>query len=212
MLKRLPTPFVWILDEDLSRSAKFLPNKMLELNIRHLMSCLFLARCYFLGIRTQAIFKWKFSKDNIEDTLSDMFPLENPISMKSMGKFSFSSYSNRTAKWCRKCKEHYMVFKNYLRECLAEEEFRFGKIRKSHAFGEILVDSNDGFEDKIPLGNLSKVVYEWKSIPVKFRCKDILEGYRKLFLSKVEDPFEEYAMTKRDIPDFVMKRFKLDLQ
>ena len=101
--------------------------------------------------------------------------------------------------------------KDYLRICLEEELFRFGKNRKSHEIGNLLVLMDDGFCQKIPKGNLSKIVLEWKSIPTRYRKKDIIEGYRSLFLSKIENPFETYAMSKRDVPTFVMDKFKLSV-
>lgn len=208
-MKHKPLPFVWILDNDLNVSVQYLPNKYLDNTISHLISCLISTRYYWFGIRTQAIFKYKFSKDHKEETISELFPTQDPDEIASLHKFSFGSYSNRTAKWCRKCREHYLTFQNYLGACIQEEMFRFGKLRKAHQIGIFLLE-NDGFENKIPEGKLSKIVYEWKCLPVKYRQKDVVEGYKSLFLSKIENPFEEYALSKRDIPDFVMEKFKLE--
>lgn len=209
MYKKSLIPFVWILDNNLNYSVQYLPNKYLISTIQHLISCLISTRYYYYGIRTPAIFKYKFSKEHKEETISDLFPNENPNDIIGMHKFSFSNYANKTAKWSRKCREHYQTFVNYLGVCITEEYFRFGKLKKSHEIG-IILTKNDGFENKIPLGNLSNIIFEWKCLPVKYRCKDVVEGYKKLFLSKIENPFEEYAMSKRDIPDFVMEKFKLE--
>ena len=51
-----------------------------------------------------------------------------------------------------------------------------------------------------------KIILPWKSLPVKYRKKNIIEGYRAYYVHQVFDPIGDYMGSSRNVPEF----FKLD--
>lgn len=212
MHKRSYSPYIWILDNDTQLSAQMLSDKLLAITLKHLIECLVKALYYNYGIRTRAIFDYKFSDKNKESTVQELFPLEDPTKILGLYKFSFSHYSNRSVKWARKCKEHLIFCRSYLFHCLVESYFRNPNLRNKdiYRFAEIVLEINLKLI-KIPFANINEIVYtEWKSVPPKYRSKDQISGLRKFLISRIEDPYRDYQITKREIPRFIISKFDLD--
>jgi len=90
---------------------------------------------------------------------------------------------------------------------LSEYEIRKGY---AHKYSEMLsFFFNIQTVIKIPNGNIKQIVFPWKCIPLKYRKKDIVESYRKMYKLSIVDPFIEYQDTKHDIPDWILKDFVL---
>ena len=109
------------------------------------------------------------------------------------------------------CLEHYEYVKKYLDILLSEYEFRFGK---QHGLTKFLEwEEVDAPKLSIPNGNIKKICLPWKCLDPRWRRKDIIEGYRLQFMSSFEDDdaFKAYNGSRRDMPDFVVKHFKLDV-
>ena len=197
---------IWFLDNDMHQSARFLTNKTLLSTIDGCLHALTCARLYYIGIRTKAFYKHFFSKDNINETKDRFFPLwplkKNP---------SMMTYSSHASKWCRKCKEHYDYVKRYLDVLLLEYEFRFSKQHGLVKYAEW--EEVDAPKLCIPAANINDIVFPWKCLDPKWRRKDIVDGYRLQFMNSFEDDdvYKAYANSRRDIPDFAVKYFKLDL-
>ena len=197
---------IWFLDNDINQSAQYLTNKTLLSSIDgcfHALSC---ARLYYIGIRSKTFYKHFFSKDNAAETKDRFFPLwplkQNP---------SMMTYNSHTSKWCRKCKEHYDYVKRYLETLLLEYEFRFNK---QHGLAKYVEwEDIDAPKLIIPNANITNITLPWKCLDPKWRRKNIIDGYRLKFMNSFEDDdvYKAYACSKRDIPEFVVKYFKLDI-
>ena len=197
---------IWFLDSDLQKSAECMTNKALVASADGCFHALVSARLYFIGIRTKAFYKHYFSKDAWPETRDRFFPLW-PLKKSP----SFMSYTTKASKWCWMCLEHYEYVKEYLRVLLGEYEFRFGK---QHGLAKYLEwEEIDAPKLSIPRGNIKKLCLPWKCLDPRWRRKDIIEGYRLQFVNSFEDDdaFKAYNGSKRDMPDFVVKHFKLDI-
>lgn len=49
-----------------------------------------------------------------------------------------------------------------------------------------------------------------KNLPPKYRKKNIVEGYRLWYSDQIYDPIEKYADVKRDIPEFLIGKNRVD--
>lgn len=197
---------IWFLDADLQKSAEYMTNKALVASADGCFHALVSARLYFIGIRTKTFYKHYFSKDMWPETKDRFFPLW-PLKNKP----TFMSYTSKASKWCRMCLEHYEYVKKYLDALLSEYEFRFGK---QHGLTKFLEwEEVDAPKLSIPNGNIKKICLPWKCLDPRWRRKDIIEGYRLQFMSSFEDDdaFKAYNGSRRDMPDFVVKHFKLDV-
>jgi hypothetical protein len=194
---------IYFLDNDLSLSAKYQTNKSLVKCITGCMQALICTRFYFIGLRNKKFYKYYFDKERKEETMERFFPL---WPLKQSPKFM--QYTSKESKWTRKCKEHYDYVKQYLDILLEEYLYRFGKEHGLAKFSEWL--NFDAPKLNIPIGNISKIILPWKVLDIKYRRKNIIEGYRLKFLSTIEKPDIDFLKTKRDIPDFVLEHFKLD--
>ena len=192
-------PLVWFLYEDLGKSAQSLTNEFLNKSIKNALQLIVCTHYYYKGIHTKKIFDYLFAKDRREQSIDNYFPGFN-----CKYSFKFALYKNRVAKWARACKENYSLLAAYLICMLEEWSYRFP--RKPHKFCDVacyFLDENN-IVDKLPNANLKVVLPEWKSIPLKYRFKDIYLSYRKFYKSKIKDPFKEYEKVSRDIPDFLI--------
>lgn len=169
------------------------------------MQALIAARFYFIGIHSSKFYKYYFDKEHRDETLDKFFPLW-PLKQKP----SFMQYSTKESKWTRKCKEHYDYVKHYLNILLDEYAYRFSKVHGLSKFAEWL--EFDAPPLSIPEARLSKITLPWKTLDIRFRRKDIVEGYRLQYMHMIrQNPMSEYVNTKRDVPDFIIKHFRLDL-
>jgi hypothetical protein len=195
---------IWFFDDNLVTSAEYQTNKTLESSIRGCIQALLSSYFYMNGIRSQKFYKYYFDKDKIDIYLSEYFPYW-PFKKKP----SFALYNSKTSKWCRSCKEHFDIVKLYL-ECLFNEyEYRFSK---THTMYDIL-DWFNTTPNKLPAANLKTIIFPWKVINPRYRNKDVCLSYRTTFLRRLtsETIFEEFKDTKRNIPDYIINYFKLDL-
>lgn len=93
---------------------------------------------------------------------------------------------------------------------LSEYEFRF---RKQHGLARYAEWERQNSLN-VPAGNLKKIDFPWKSLSLKYRRKDIVQGFRLQFMSQLEgdDPYLAYRGSCRDIPDFVQRHFGFQVQ
>lgn len=193
------------LAEDLVTSAKYQTNKTLVKSITGCMQALIAARFYFIGIHNKKAYDFYFSKLRKDETMDKFFPLW-PLKQKP----SFMQYLSKESKWTRKCAEHYEYVKTYMSILLDEYLYRFNKEHGLAKFIEWL--EIDAPKLNIPYAHLSKIILPWKVINIKYRKPIILDGYRLQFMNSFDkNPTDEFMKTKRDMPDFVIKHFKLDL-
>lgn len=195
---------IWFLDEDLIKSAQYQTNKSLLKSISGCMQALISARFYFIGIRNKKFYNYYFDEVHKEETMDRFFPLW-PLKQRP----KFMQYMSKESKWTRKCFEHYEYIRKYMSILLDEYLYRFSKEHGLAKFIEWL--DFDAPKLQIPLAHLSKIILPWKVINIKYRKKDILDGYRLQFIHSLEKkPTAEFLKTKRDIPVFILKYFNLD--
>lgn len=197
------TPGIWFLDDDLSLSARYLTNKHLSKNIENIIRVLINVRYYYFGIRSNRHFDYYFDNSRKQETIEKLFGYDITTTIKY--NFSFTFYTHKISKWARKCQENYLYLLDYLDKCLIEWEFRTKKSHKLIGISEILLDDKI-FINKLPKGNIKKIQLEWKVIPLKYRTKDIITGFRKFYSSKIEDCIVEYKDSNRDIPEFIISK------
>ena len=121
-------------------------------------------------------------------------------------KPSFASYSWKESKWCRMCHENFDYIMEYLSILLDEHVMRFKSehiMTPAHEWLQCAMQQLD-----FPYAKLKSVVLPWKVVDPRFRCVDLVEGYRKAFISQLEDgdPFKAYERCARDIPQFVLEK------
>ena len=163
------------------------------------MQALICTRFYFIGLRNKKFYKYYFDKERKEETMERFFPL---WPLKQSPKFM--QYTSKESKWTRKCKEHYDYIKQYLDILLEEYLYRFDKEHGLAKFSEWL--DFDAPKLNIPIGNISKIILPWKVLDIKYRRKNIIEGYRAYYVHQVFDPIGDYMGSSRNVPEF----FKLD--
>lgn len=197
-------PIILFLDEDFSKSAQYLTNKYLFANIKNCCQVLICAIFYNVGIRSKRIYKYYFSKERKTESLKKFFP---NWPLKNIPNFVY--YNSQEAKWCRKCQNHFDVILKYFEKLLDEYLYRFGH---EHYFREILefmqiapMEYTLKFGIRILYIDNLKIVLPWKNLPVKYRKRDIIDGYRSYYNSQILNPISDFEKTKRDVPDFVVK-------
>lgn len=196
---------IWFLDDDLVLSAKYHTNKALNKSIDGCFKALISAWMYFSGIRTSKFYKHFFSKANWPDTKDRLFP-DWPMQKIP----SFVQYNSKCSKWCRQCREHYEYILNYMQILLDEYQFRF---KKQHAMQKFIDWSIVcPIAPNIPYAKIKSINLPWKDLKIKYRRKNIVDGYRLQFMNSFEkDPFDEYNGSMRDIPKFVVDYFNLNI-
>lgn len=198
-VKRYPIQ-IWFLSTDLTESAKFLTDKLLNKSLTGCMTALIAARFYFIGIRSAKFYKYYFDKVRRSETMEHFFPLW-PLKQPP----PFNQYSSKTSKWCRQCKEHYDYIKTYMDVLLQEYEYRNKKPHGLEKFLEWL--ECDAPQMNIPQGNIKKIVVPWKVLNPKYRRKDIQLGYRLQYKALLEnDGIKITDFKNRDIPEFLMQQ------
>jgi len=197
-------PLILFLDEKPEISASYLSERFLSSNIKNTCQVLVCSILYSLGIRNKKACKYYFSKENKRESIMKFFP---DWPMKDSPKFT--SYNSAESKWCRKCKNHYDIVLAHFEAALNEYSFRHGKDHELYEMLDFL--KMCPYDISVRLGYRViyikdlKIVLPWKNLPLKYRKKDIIEGYRQYYSSQIFNPYKEYAMTKRDIPDFILK-------
>lgn len=194
IIRRIPHIQIWFLDDDLSLSAQYMTNKILERTIVGCYHALVNSVFYFSGIRSKKIYDYYVRTNSICDVF-------NNWCFKKFPKFTkFSTYES---KWCRKCREHFDTVLTYFNILLDEYMYRFGKPHKLNNFSDwIVCDFNC---DIIKRANLKTILFPWKNIDIRYRRKNIIDSYRLQFINSFSsDMFTEYLNCKRDIPQFVL--------
>lgn len=191
-------PLVWVIDNDLEVSAHGLTNEYLNKTIVNLIQILVDVKFYFAGIRNKRYYQYYFNKERKEETMSQLFPGIDGYTPKM--KFQ----THRTTKWARRCLEHYEYFRKYLNICFLEYNARR---RRFHKMSDIILFllEDSSVAEHLPKANIEKVTLDWKNIPKRIRCRDVLEMYRRYYVSLIGDPFIAYKDSNVDIPDFVIK-------
>lgn len=195
---------VWFLDEDLTVSARYMTNEALDKSIRGAVAVLLDAIFYASGIRTKKAYEFYFSRDKRDETIDRVFP-GWPFRKQPAMKY----YTSRTSRWARQCGEHFEYMFEYLDIMLAEYESRKSRRHQMAGFSDWLAGSGFG----LPKANLKTIALPWKALKKRFRRKDIIEGYRLQYCWSIPegDVYGAYKNTERDIPDFVIKHFGLDM-
>ena len=157
---------------------------------------------YMVGIRNKKACKFYFSKDRKTESLQKFFP---EWTLKEAPKFV--KYNSPESKWCRQCKNHYDVILTYFEKLLIEYSYRYGRdhelydmlyfLKMEHYFLSLRFGYSIGYINGL------KIHLPWKNLPLKYRKKDIIEGYRQYYKNLIIDPFFEYDGSKRDIPEFL---------
>ena len=199
-------PIVLFLDKDVSKSARCLTNFHLEHGIRNSIQVLLCSIYYLIGFRNRTIFKHYVSKDRWDETRFKYFP-QYPLN--TMPKFSY--YSSYESRWCRMCNDHYGYLSEYLGCMLEEHAFRYNsehRMAEMHDFLRTLpfeIAVRRGLK-LVSLKDKTRMQLPWKNLPVKFRKKDIIAGYRAYYRSIIPSALDAFIGTKRDIPDFLLDR------
>ena len=195
---------IWFLDEDLRKSAEYLTNIALGKTIDGCFATMSTALLYFIGNRNKKAYEYYFGRDKKEETMDRFFPA---WPFRKSPQFRY--YTSHPAKWVRMCKEHFDYVKAYFDALLDEYEYRFGRRHPLANFSD-WVDAD--MTRKIPEAHIKAIALPWKSLKLKFRRKDIIEGYRLQYADVFlwGDPHAAYLNSNRDIPDFVMKMFNLE--
>lgn len=170
--RKLQNVHIWFLDDDLTASAQMLTDKCLGKTINGCIGALTSVCMYFNGVRNKKVYSYLFSKENADSTLDSMFygwPFKRLP--------SFSSYSWKESKWCRMCHENFDLTVDYLSILLDEHIWRHSSMHVSHSFLDWIKSSS--ILDQLPYARLETVVLPWKSIDLKFRSVNIVDGYRK---------------------------------
>lgn len=196
---------VWFLDSDLYKSAQYLTTPALEKSINGAVDVLLNTVFYISGIRNKKAYDYYFKsdkKDYIMDTIFTNWPFKK--------KPAFKYFTSRTSKWVRQCKEHFKYIHDYLDIMLSEYEYRQLHEHKLSKFSGWLFEI--GVVNKIPTANIKQIIVPWKILKKKFRQKNIIAGYRLQFIDTFcyEDPINAYGTSRRDVPDFVLSKFKFD--
>lgn len=199
-------PIILFLDEDHQKSAQYLTNFHLEYGIKNSIQVLLCSIYYMVGFRNKTIFKHYVSKDRWDETRFQYFP-QYPL--KSMPKFSY--YNSYESKWCRMCKNHYRYLSDYLGCMLEEYYFRYNSehnLAEMYDFLRTLpyeLAARRGLK-LVSLKDSTKLQLPWKNLPIKFRKKDIIAGYRAYYKSIIPSALDAFIGTKRDIPDFLLDK------
>lgn len=197
-------PLIFFLDDDLMVSAKNLSDKFLDYNIKNASQILVCSLLYMVGIRNKKICKYYFCKERKTDSLMKFFP-NWPLDEAP----KFVKYNSEESKWCRKCKNHYDIILKYLGFMMEEFSRRFGKEHELYELYDFLrmapyeISIRTGIK-VIYIQNL-KIILPWKNLPLKFRKKNIIEGYRIYYKSLIFDPYFEYESSNTDIPPWLLK-------
>lgn len=93
---------------------------------------------------------------------------------------------------------------------LNEYSYRF---KKEHGLQKFLDwATTSPIAPQIPYGKIHTINLPWKDLKLKYRRKNIVEGYRLQFMNSFsKDAFAEYSGSMRDIPQFVVRYFNLDV-
>lgn len=202
-------PLILFLDENLEKSSQMLSNAHLDSNIKNCCQILMCSLFYVVGIRSKKMHSYYFSKDRYEESTRRFFS-NYPFKQKP----KFVKYNSQEAKWCRKCKNHYDVISEYLEKLFNEYSYRFGYDHELYEMLDFLkmepfyITLNHGYT--YPFVENLKIQLPWKSLPLKFRKKDIIEGYKQYYKHIIIDPLFEYENSKRDIPEYLFEGNELN--
>ena len=119
-------------------------------------------------------------------------------------------YTSRASKWTRMCREHAEYALSYMEILLEEYRYRRSRPHPLQKFGEWARSSNLPFV--LPASGQKSITLPWKSLKTRFRRHDVLEGYRLQYMDTFlwQDPIGAYGSSDRDVPDFVIRHFRLD--
>lgn len=189
------TPLVWVVDQDLKTSAQSLAKPYLERSISNMCAALLAARIYAIkGVRTKRILDYWMEDDRKFNFLEDIASGLSTVNFKIVLNFG-----NKVIKWTRKCQENYQYFKDYLALCLEEWDARGYAEHPRQDLADTLLSVPN--PRRLPYSH-KPVVLEWKTLPPKYRQKDVIAGIRNYYCSKIEDPMAAYADCPRGIPSF----------
>lgn len=196
---------IWFLDADLAKSAEYLCDAALDKTIEGCVAALTDVKLYAAGVRSKRAYQYYFSAENRQDTMDRVFP-DWPFRKQPQMKY----YTSRASKWTRMCREHAAYVLSYMSVLLDEYQYRRSKPHLSSRFADWAEAVN--LPSVLPASGQANIVLPWKSLKMRFRRKDIIEGYRLQYMDTFlwQDPIGAYGSSDRDVPDFVIKKFGLD--
>ena len=198
-------PNIIFLDTNLDLSAQYLTNKHLDNCIKSCNDVLLSSLFYMIGIRSKKFHKFYFSGDKRKESMDKWFPT---YPLKSGP--AFIKYNSQEARWCRKCKNHYDYILRYFESLLNEYAYRFHNDHKLYEmldfFKMIMYEISVKYGIRVVYIRDLKITLPWKSLPVRYRKKNIIEGYRAYYVHQIFDPIGDYMGSSRNVPEF----FKLD--
>ena len=203
-------PALVFLSQDPDENARFLPNRNLFEQLKHLNSILFTVLYFCVGIRTQRAFKYWFDKKRKTESMRKFFPTYDEKELGGISPFIF--YKSPEAKWARKCGEHYMLLAKHLDSACREFVFRYGQ-NAEKAIRSIISKTSWFITEPIQLGiqgyplkmaGLKKIILPYKNLPPQFRRADVVRGYREWFFDVTGGSTGLWDDTKREIPPFMI--------
>jgi len=108
------------------------------------------------------------------------------------------------------CREHAEYILSYAEILFDERRYRSPKPDSAFKFTEWARDVR--LPEDLPASGQTNLVLPWKSLKTRFRRRDVLEGYRLQYMDTFlwQDPIGAYGCSGRDVPDFVIRHFRLD--
>jgi hypothetical protein len=153
------------------------------------------ARMHVLtGVHNKKMFDYWVAPARYAEFMEKVAPGLSSVKFKARVAFN-----NRVLKWTRKCRENYVYFRDYLMVCIEEWNIRGYGAHELEDLADTLASA--AVPERLPSSN-RPVVLEWKTIPPKFRQKDIVMAYRRYYCARVADPEAEYASNPRGVPAF----------
>jgi len=195
---------IWFLDRDLAKSAEYLTDHALEKTLDGCFAALSCAALHFSGVRSKKAHAFLFSRERRADTMARLFPgwpFVKPPQLRY--------YTSRASRWARACRENFDYAKSYFDALLQEYEYRRGRRHRLAGFSD-WVDSD--MPAVIPAAGIAEVALPWKNLSLKYRRRDVIEGYRLQYAHVFlwGDPLEAYASSPREVPEFVVRMFGLE--
>ena len=108
------------------------------------------------------------------------------------------------------CREHTKYVLSYMSVLLDEYQYRRSRPHLLNKFAD-WAEAID-LPSVLPVSGQANIILPWKSLKMRFRRKDIIEGYRLQYMDTFlwQDPIGAYGSSDRDVPEPVIKKFGLD--
>lgn len=201
----IKTPYIWILDTDLSESAKILTDKDLASTMHKCIDMLISTHLYMQGIRSKKIVYMYLSKSKSEflNTYFSNFPEFKQFRFDCMSKFK------KGLIWTISSKHNYDMILKYLYILISEYNYRFGKDKYILNIRDIA----NSFSENCLVNIISNnpLPLEWLlskiKIPIQYMKRNRLEALRYWYSSLYKD-INLFNVYSNDIPEIMLKNNK----